>query len=308
MITCWQNGGCDFWVRRKSVIKYCPESGGYGLVRANGETTSRSRSAAETAKLLREYKHILANHSPIPEIGILYDPDNSMQLFAMESSDDLYTQSHIGYYRTVWLRDLYARYVTYDTLDDLDGLKVLIAPMCLTLPDHVAKAIAEFVNSGGVLIAEARMGLFDHRGFNQPTLPIGILAKVVGAVEQEAICSDPENRPPLNNPNHEQWPDPIDNGPTIVFSEPTSASFRARGFICPLTPDQGRPIAESLGYCVAVTHHYGRGHAYYFGTYLGLALAQQDTSAMSIMRTILDRHTSSKVRGNALRPRLVDAG
>jgi hypothetical protein len=299
----------------KATLYWCyleertgPEAGGFGLVRANGESTPRARSASETGSVLREFTEILAGYAPVPKVGVLYDPDNSMQLFAMENGDDLYTQSHIGYYRAIWKADHYARYITYETLDDLDGLRVLIAPMCLTLPDFVAKRIAEFVHSGGVLIAEARMGLFDGRGYNQPVLPSGILASVVGAVEQEAVCSDPQNRPLLNNPNRDQWPDPIHNGPEIRFTQPISVSVRARAYLVPLTPTDGEPIGHCFGQCLAVTNSYGEGTAYYFGTYLGLALAENDPSALSMIEFLLDTHTVPQVRGKALRPRWIDGG
>src|SRR4029079_644120 len=112
------------------------------------------------------------------------------------------------------------------------------------LPERVTKAIADFVHSGGVLIAEARMGIYDDRGYNQPVLPAGVMTKVVGAVEQEAVCSGPQNRPVLNNPTGEHWPDPIQNGPEISFGEPFSTTVRARGYLSPLTPTEGRSIAQ----------------------------------------------------------------
>jgi len=226
----------------------------------------------------------------------------------MMNGDDLYTQSHIGYYRAVWRADLHAHYVTYGTLDDLKGLKVLIIPMCLTLPEHVAQRVAEFVRAGGILIAEARTGLFDQRGYTQPNLPAYDLQEVVGAVEQEAIYSDPENRPLFNNPANESWPDPLCNGPEIVFDKPCVAKVRARAFLVPLTPRSARPIAHCLGRCLAVQNIYGQGTAYYVGTYLGLALAQEDAGAMSIMEGLLSHHVEPEIRGKNLRPRLMDAG
>lgn len=283
-----------------------PEAGGYGLVRANGEITPRARAASETAAVLREHSQLLSGFLPMPQVGILYDPDNSMQLFAMDGSDDLYVQSHIGYYRAVWRSDLFARYVTYDSLGALDGLKVLIVPMCLTLPEPVAAAIRSFVAAGGVLIAEARTGLYDARGYNQPVLPPYGLSEVAGAVEMEALCSDPENRPPVNNPGGEPWPEALHNGPTIAFEEPVRGSFRARGYFVPLQPTTGRPIAYSEGHCLAVCNSYGQGTAYYFGTYVGLALAQQDDAAASLVRALLSRHAPPPVAGTHLRPRWIE--
>jgi hypothetical protein len=67
-----------------------PEAGGFGMVRANGNITARAKSAAETAQVLRDHWPTIADFSPKPQVGILYDPDNSQQLFSMETSDELY--------------------------------------------------------------------------------------------------------------------------------------------------------------------------------------------------------------------------
>ena len=224
----WLSAACG----AKATIHWCyleestgPEATNFGLVRANGQLTERARAAAEVAGTLRRYAHIIDRHQPQESLGILYDPDNSMQLFAMEGEDELYTRSHIGYYRAAWACDQHARYVTYDTLDDLAGLRVLMVPMCLTFPEAAAARIAQFVRDGGVLIAEARTGLFDQRGYNRPRLPAGLLADVVGAVEGEAIYSDPDNRPLLNNPHREPWPEPIYSGPPIRFTDPLQRLF-----------------------------------------------------------------------------------
>jgi hypothetical protein len=57
-----------------------------------------------------------------------------------------------------------------------------------------------------------------------------------------------------------------------------------------------------------VTNSYGEGTAYYFGTYLGLALAENDAGSLSIIQSLLGRHTAPQVSGRALRPRWIDAG
>ena len=57
---------------------------------------------------------------------------------------------------------------------------------------------------------------------------------------------------------------------------------------------------------VLATHHrYGEGHAYYIGTYLGLALYKRVPDAIAWMREVLLRHAAPPVRGGRLRPRLV---
>jgi hypothetical protein len=297
----------------KATIHWCyleestgPEATNFGLVRANGQITERARGATEVASTLRRYAHIIDRHQPQESLGILYDPDNTMQLFAMEGEDGLYTRSHIGYYRTAWECDQHVRYVTYDSLDDLTGLKVLLAPMCLTMPESVTARIAQFVRAGGVLIAEARSGLFDQRGYNRPVLPAGQLAEVVGAIEEEAIYSDPDNRPRLNNPRGEPWPDPIYNGPEICFAAPIQATIRARAYLVPLQPTTSQVIGRCDSLCLAVQNNYGHGVAYYFGTYVGLALAGGDEEAARLVAAIITQYCPAKVRGTYLRPRLIE--
>ena len=280
-----------------------PEAGKFGLVRANGDITPRARAAAEACDAMHRFSPMLMDYQPQPQVGILYDPDNTMQQFAMMAGDEHHVESHTNFYRAVWNSDNFARYVTYDTLDDLAGLRILLAPMCLTLPESAAEKIAQFVRNGGVLLADARAGLFDHRGYIRGNLPAGALAQVVGAIEEESIYSDPENRPLLNNPGADPYPDPVLSGPPIEVSEPICTTFRAHGFLVPLKPTTGTPIAKCGQWCLGVTNQFGQGTAYYIGTYLGLARGPCRDAVNSLIVSILDRHTQPVVRGQRLRPR-----
>ena len=280
-----------------------PEAGGFGIVRANGNITSRARSAAETAQTLRDNWPTICDYLPEPQVGVLYDPENSQQLFAMEATDDLYVQSHVGYYRALWNNDVFARYITYDSIQDLEGLKFLVIPMCLTLPSSVALAIRNWVTAGGVVFAEARTGLFDARGFNQPVLPSMGLSDVFGVVEEEVLCSDPDNRPRLNNPARDPWSEPYHSNATITTID--RLHFSAHGYYVPLQVASGEVIAHSDSHCLAVANQFGKGAAYYIGTYLGLALNRQDLGAHSFMSAILAKHVRPLVRGDKLRPRLI---
>lgn len=123
--------------------------------------------------------------------------------------------------------------------------RVLILPMCLILDESTAQAILEFVKQGGVLIAENRTGLFDERGFLQANLPGGGLSEALGIREEEALFSDPENRPLLNNPACEPWPDEEYSGPELAFTWPLSAGIRARKYLTALDCDMGPPLPHS---------------------------------------------------------------
>lgn len=284
-----------------------PEAGpgAAGLIKYNGEITERAREAARQASLIHSHFHVFEDYTPKTDVAILYDPDNSSLLFAMEGSDVLYVQSHIGYYRAIWESDLFARYLTYASLDDLKE-KILIVPMCLTLLPEVAEAVEKFVQEGGILVADARMGLFDGRGLLQPDLPAYKLTEVAGLREDEALCSDPENRPWVNNPDDLPWPDEIYSGPEITVTSPQPARFRVYGYLAPLLLKGAECIGRWGDICLVARHKYGKGEVYYFGTYLGLALYNGDTGAFSMLSSILKQHTSPPVVGITLRPRLIE--
>jgi len=296
----------------KAIIYWCYleestglEAGSFGLIRYNGKNTERAQEAARQANLINKNFHIFKEYTPKADVAILYDPDNSSLLFAMENKDDRYSQSHTGYYKAVWGNDLYAKYITYSSLEDLKE-KILIVPMCLTLPQNVADHIKNYVKKGGILITDARMGLFDESGFLKPDLPSCGLTDIAGLREDEAFYSDPGNRPEFNNPGNLSWPDEIYGGPEISITYPIKTSFRVHGYLAPLLLKDAECIGKWKDICLAAHNNYGKGEVYYFGTYLGLALSQGEKGAFSLLSAILNRYVNPAVRGNMLRPRLIE--
>ncbi len=295
----------------KAIMYWCyleestgPEAGSFGLIRYNGNITERAREAARSYSLISKYEKVIGEWKPEAQVAILYSPDHSNLLFAMEGTDERYGASHIGYYRSVWQADVFARYVTPEELAGLQE-PILILPMCLILDQESGGHILSFVERGGILIAENRTGLFDQRGFLQPDLPGGGLSAAIGIEEGEALYSDPENRPLLNNPHNQPWPDPEYCGPPISFNSPASVEVRARNYLTSLSFENGESIGEWNGQCYAVKVPYGKGTVYYFGTYMGIALHESDPSALQLMHRILSDHIKPEVHGTMLRPRLI---
>ena len=290
------------------------ETPNFGMVRLNGDQTPRSRAIAETAARLFRHQDILMDTRVSTQVAILYEPDNSSLLFAMELSDRRYGYSHTGYYRAVWKSDLAARYVTFDTLDDIEE-GVLIVPMGLTMPERVTEWIARFVREGGVLIADTRTAMFDENGFMRPDLPGGALREAAGVVEGEQVCTDPSNTVTVptadgtidENARVDLPPlDPIHLGPPIRFGEPVEVEIPAHAFLTPLTLEGARAIGTHGDMVLAACNDYGKGRVYYFGTYMGLALDKNIPEAHALLRQILLDHAEPVVRGERLRPRLLE--
>ena len=290
------------------------EGGRFGMMRLNGDHTPRSREIARTAALLRKHGDIITANPPPTQVAILYDPDNSSLLYAMELEDALYGEAHNGYYHAVWDADLVARYVTYDHLDDICE-PVLIVPMAMTMSDDVAETIARFVADGGVLIADGLTGMFDQRGWIRPTIPAAPLNEAAGIVEGEMIYSGPDNRVTVatadgairaETPPNLLPLDPIHCGPPITFDWPVEAKVPVHGYLVPLQLSGARAIGRYNDTVLATHHQHGQGQVYYFGTYMGLSLNREPSDALPILSAILQRHTTPIVRGDRLRPRLID--
>ena len=277
-----------------------PEAGGFGLIPFNGEMSARAAEAAKQSTLLQKLHPIIKDYNPKPQVAVLYDPDNTSLLWAMECTDQLYCDSFFGYCRAIFESDVCAHYVTYDTFDDIEE-KILIAPMCVSMRADVAEKIKKFVENGGILISDTRMGLFDERGYLQPVLPSFGLHEVAGLREEEAYCSDPSFAPSRNS----RWPDDVYNGPTLTIKAPVDGKVVTSEFLSPLRLEGAEAIGSYNDMTVAAHHKYGKGEVWYFGTYLGISIHRGSTDALNAIKALISRYTNPEVKGSSLRPRLI---
>ena len=289
-----------------------------GLVRLNAEMTDRSEAAAESYRMLRKYEHIFADRVPESDVAILYDPDSSTILFAQTGNDQWICSSHVSYYQIVWNADLHARWVSFEMLDTVKE-KVLIVPMHYLLTPEAAAALRSYVEAGGTLIAENSLGAFDPNGMLHEQIPPYDLAEVFGLVEEENFYTWPDYESTFVDPVvtvaqgffrdfSGPYHDEIYNGPEIALSAPVEARFAAHGFLTPLRLTTAKSLGGWNGHCLAAFNQFGKGQAYYFGTFLGLAMFYGHPAAGAAISSILNQTLEPKVTGTTLRPRLVDNG
>ena len=291
------------------------EAQGFGLVRFNGETTERALEAARNARLLRHYEGILTTHVPAGDVAILYEPDSSTIMFAQEGHDQWVCGSHVAYSRTVWDADLYGRWINFEDLHSVPE-NVLIIPMHYVMTEEAAGHLRRYVENGGTLIAENSLGLYDSNGRLQPQVPPFGLAEVFGLEEEENYFTWPgygsqstEFRSNVGPSFFGGFVGPYNQevycAPEIAMSAPTETRFRTHGFLTPLR----LTTAESLGgwneFCLAARNRFGRGEAYYFGTFVGLAMFHGENGAATAIGSILADKLKAEVRGKNLRPRLI---
>jgi hypothetical protein len=171
------------------------------------------------------------------------------------------------------------------------------------------------VEGGGVLLVDNALGLFDINGMNNPHVPPATLEHW-GIREQEAYWLPDEKQPstlwerlaPMSvPPGADITPlDTIYTSPMMEFTFPIRASVRARTYLTPLIlsgPAQG--IASCEGMTVAARVNVGMGTIYYFGTNMGTCIHQGDRDALAVVKAVIAAHTAPVVRGERLRPRLI---
>jgi beta-galactosidase GanA len=296
----------------KAIVYWCylsertgNEAPGYGLIRTNGETTPRAAEAARTWQLMQRVEPLIMQHTPPSDVAIMYNPDSSTMLFAQDGHDRWVSYSHMAYYRAVWDEDCYARWVPPEGLHDIPE-RLLIIPMHYLLSEESAKTIRDYVADGGTVIAETNFGLFSPNGMQHPQVPPYGLAEVFGLEEEEGYRTWPDYQAPVNQPFGGPWRGEEYQAPEIVVSEPVQASFRAYGYLTPLRLTTARPIGEWDGRTFVAHNQYGKGEAFFFGTYAGLSMFHGETGTSELVRAIIHGCCTPQIRSSRLRPRLIE--
>lgn len=282
------------------------EATGFGLVARDGSATERVLEAAENHRLIQTYWDVIRDHRPIPEVAILADEDNFVMTYAMSGNEVPSTESIRDYYKAVWNSDLWVDFIEPRSLGKAN-YKVLIVPWHLVGKKETCEALGRFGEAGGTLILETGFGMFDERCFYNPVIPPYGLAKSFGYREKESYyVNNGTATNPLSVPKSLPPSDRVYYEPEIQFSHPITTKVKAHTFLTPIELQTAKPIGTCDGKTVAATKKWGKGGVYYFGTNLGASIAGGDNSGIELLKAILTRVVSPPVRGDTLRPRLIE--
>jgi beta-galactosidase GanA len=155
------------------------------LVDLRGRPTPRLDAAAAVARAVEaETDLFLEAESALPDVVILHDFDNAAVIEGMAAGS--------------FLRDaLWGAYtafagggfeVGFASSGDLERLqcRLLVLPFTMVVPAETATALAEFVASGGTVLAFAKVAMLDGRGWYWDLRPGAGLDELFG-VEEESI-------------------------------------------------------------------------------------------------------------------------
>jgi len=292
------------------------EATGFGLLDRARNITDRAQEASRNHAIIQQYQGLISEWQPTPQAAVLYDQDNHILAFAMDGNEHPATGSALGYYQAIWQSDVWAEFIQPKDLDHLrSSIKVMIVPWHLIGKPDTLRGLDRFVQGGGVLLVDNALGLFDSNGMNNPLVPPATLEHW-GIREQEAYWVPDEKQPstlwerlaPMSvPPGADITPlDTIYTSPMMEFRFPLRATVRARTYLTPLTlSEPAQEIASCEGMTVAARVNVGKGTIYYFGTNMGSCIHQGDGGALAVVKAVIAAHTAPAVRGERLRPRLI---
>lgn len=248
------------------------EAGGYGLVEFDGKVTERAEIAGKVAKVINEnMKLFLQSHPLKAEIAILYNPLSHMvggqQTYTSEGQPIGYntlSESLQGIHRA-----FYESNIPVDFLHSMDlfserlkQYKLLIVPYPVMMSQSHINKIIEYVENGGTLVAEARIGWIDEKGLSTCIVPGGGLDKIFGCREASLI--------PLKKTSSIIIKSSHESLPFLNEGEILDSLFLEENF--EIINKNAKILAEfEDGKPAIVYSNYGKGKTLIVGSFIGLA-------------------------------------
>ena len=290
------------------------ESGGFGLNHLDGTITERARVAGAIAKVVDSHQSLfLAARPPRAEVAIVYNPlahfVGGRQRAAAYGGPQgevvgIERDSLLGVHRALFPTNVPIDYVHIAHLssEKLRQFKLLFFPYPLMLPEASAGVLREYVRDGGVLVAEARLGWNNERGYASDRIP-GLGLWEIMSCRERSIETAAGGRTAIKW-NSAELPG-VTAGETLPSRwyketlEPLSDAARVVG-----TFDDGSPAA--------VMASYGKGRTLMLGSYVSAAYQSNPSQGTERFFTGLLRWAGVtmpiRVTGNPLEARHLEAG
>ncbi|MDX2151404.1 MAG: beta-galactosidase [Bryobacteraceae bacterium] len=249
------------------------ESGGFGMIHLDGAITERAKAAGEIARVVDRHQALFLAARPVrAQVAVIYNPlahfVGGRQRAAGYGGPQgevagIERDSLLGIYRALWGRSTPIDYVHANDLrvEQLREYKLVYVPYSPMLPSKAAAVLRQYVQGGGTLVAEARVGWNDERGLASPRVPGLGLDEIFGCRET-AVEAAEKGRAAI------RWKS------GALPGLPPGATLAGRWFAETLEPLHGNTeVAGEFenGKPAAVISRYGQGRTLLVGSYLSAA-------------------------------------
>jgi beta-galactosidase len=267
------------------------ESGGFGLIALDGTVTERARVAGAIARVVDGNQALLLNaRPPQAEAAIVYNPlvhfvggRQRATAYAGPQGEvaGIERDSLLGMYRALFAENVPLDYVHINELSAaaLKQYKIVFLPYPILLPEAAAAPLKAYVQDGGTLVTEARLGWSNERGYASDRIPGMGLWELMGCRET-AVQVGAKGRTSL------RW-----TASGIGGIKPGEA-LPARWYEETLEPlsKEAQVVAQFPdGGAAAVVSRYGKGKTLMLGSYVSAAYeTAPDPAVPRFYRALLD--------------------
>jgi beta-galactosidase len=288
------------------------ESGGFGLNHLDGTITERARTAGGIAQVVDRHQALFLDARPIAsQVAIVYNPLSHFvggrQRAAAYGGPQgevvgIERDSLLGIHRALFPLNVPVDYVHIQhlTAASLTKYKLVYFPYPLMFPEAAAGHLRAYVEQGGTLVSEARLGWNNERGYAAERIPGMGLAEVMGAREiaVETVRAEAAAL---------RWTttDVVDLGAGAVLP-----GRWYRELLEPLSSDARVVATFADGAAGAVASRFGRGRTLLIGSYVSAAFQSAPSDAGArFFGGLLDWAAVTRpvdVRGGELEVRLLE--
>ena len=152
-----------FWCWRDEI--FGRESGGFGIIGADGRAAERVAALERTGSILTQYEPIFDRYAlPPAKVGIWFSPQSYFLTWAEEGDAKRVMQGLQGLSRALVRQSIPYTIIEEHHTDALADLSVLFVPRGIVVGDQAADALVDFVERGGRLVVEGESGGFGENG------------------------------------------------------------------------------------------------------------------------------------------------
>lgn len=244
------------------------ESAGFGMANLDGTPSERALAVGSIARSLSQDMELFyLGKPPKADVAICWNVyANIMWQCMREPWHYIPSRCYIGAYRALYLEHLPVDFIHVEEISQgkLSNYRVLYLPFAFMTPRSMAVQIASFVEQGGIVLAEARTGWNDEKGYCGTAVPGFGLEKVFGCREKGAQGIE-EGIPIPIRITREHVVLPSLRPGQVIFGA------RFQETLEPLAKDAEVIGVFEDGSPAIIAHRYGKGWAIFVGTMLSLA-------------------------------------
>lgn len=223
---------------------------GRGLTQFDGTPNKRSDAVAKLLDTVNTNIDLFDNFKVVkPTIKIAISYHNRLAFDSLLKWEDSFWQDNAeGWYHLFWEYGLPIEFTNTEKLDEMDfDSPIIVLPAAVQVSKSESEKLVEYVERGGTLIADGRMGTLNEWGeAPKEGIPGKTLSKLFGFVENDVTCNE-------NMVIHDKLFEAPYMSQILDLSDNTEVLYKM---------ENGDPSV--------IEHKIGKGKAIYFNSFFGL--------------------------------------